>query len=482
MAFQFGNNSLNQSFSFNNGTDNNNTGNNSLNQSFTFGGGSSNNNQQSTSNTNNNSFLFGGESNANSLNTTLNLGTPIPKKKSTFNNTNNNSFLSTPNKNDNNNNNNNNNTTSLFSSNNNNNTLFGTSNNNNNNNNNNSNNSNSNNNNNGSQPSFLFSSNANNNNNNNNNYSMNMNNMNNSNDNPLNDIQHIYNQYNGQHSTCRFETVLYNKIPSNINKSTFEKPPLIRPQIWEQGIKNNPSSSELIPVGIRGYKELNERSNLCLAGHCSSIKRFQEISEKVNKLKEEIDIKTKQTIHDLKQQQIYLSNRLLAILRCYVVKMVGNNDNNNSQIILNNNQNVSNLNISSLHSSSNGLSKQEMRLKHVLDQMSQESKQLMHLNQHINKLSSQLAIEGKTDKNGDIEGSFIGNTVIMEGLNHSNPKNMKRMFTFLKQQQQFVGLLAKTVQNDMKDMSVIMDGIDTKNKSSNHSLLFNDNASSVNYF
>ena len=309
----------------------------------------------------------------------------------------------------------------------------------------------------------------------------------NPNDNPINDIHNISYQYNPNHPQCRFETVLYNKIPSNMNKATFDKPPLIRTQIWEQGIKNNPSPSDLIPVGIRGYQQLNERSNLCLAGHCSSIKRFQQISEKINQLKEQIDIKTKQTIHDLKQQQIYLSHRLLAILRTYTVKLneTDNSNNNNINNINNNNSSLS-LHSMEINKKNGGLSMGEMKLKRVLEQMSQESKQLMLLFQNINKLSSHLEIEG-VNKGGIttdsvmMEGrTFVGNNaVILDGLDHPDPNSMQQMFSFLKQQQQFVSLLAKTVQSDIKDMGIIINGLSMQSNNARTNLFNSGVASAI---
>merc|ERR1719410_99882 len=178
--------------------------------------------------------------------------------------------------------------------------------------------------------------------------------------NPMNKIEQVHHQYDAQHPLCRFETVVYNKLPSTMDANCFDKPPLIRSQVWDQGIKQNPNPSKFVPVGVRGYNELNQRSNLCLAGHCSAIKRFQEISEKINMLKDEINIKTKQSIVDLKQSQIHLSHRLLAILRNYICKMA------DSQ------KHRANLSEVSLHN----LSGKEMKLKNVLAQMNEESKQL----------------------------------------------------------------------------------------------------------
>lgn len=248
-----------------------------------------------------------------------------------------------------------------------------------------------------------------------------------SNENPMDNIQRIYAQYNAQNPLCRFETVLYNKIPSSMNTNCFDKPPLIRSQVWDQGMKNNPDSSAFVAVGIRGYNELNERSNLCLAGHCSAIKRFEEISEKVNALRDQINIKTKQTIVDLKQSQIHLSHRLLAILRNYVCKMTADQSN------------CANLN------------SKEMKLKNVLCQMDEESKQLVHLYAHINKLSANLRAEHNANNHGESSKNFI-----------NNKSSMKQIFSFLKQQQQFVKLLADTTKNDIKDLNVIADT--TKNR------------------
>ena len=259
-------------------------------------------------------------------------------------------------------------------------------------------------------------------------------------DNPMKHIERIYQQYNAQHPLCRFETVLYNKIPSTMNANCFEKPPLIRSQVWDQGIKQNPDHRKFVPVGIRGYNELNQRSNLCLAGHCSTIKRFQEISEKINELKDQINIRTKQTIVDLKQSQTHLSHRLLVILRNYVCKMSAAQSHG------------ANLSEISLHS----LSGKEMKLKNVLAQMNEESKQLAHLFGHISKLSANFGQNSMLSHNGSDSGDGeLGKHYLNNNADHMDPANMKQMFCFLKQQQQFVQLLAKTVQNDVKDLNVI---------------------------
>jgi len=413
MSFFFGNNSGNGNANTNTNTNANANPNTS---SFTFGGGNSNNN-------NNSSFLGGNNSN------------------SSFNFGNNNS--------------NNNNTAS------------------------------------NNAPNFAFGNQANNNNNNNNGNSNN--NPNNAaqmtgggGDNPLHQIKQIADQYDASHGMCRFETILYNKLPANIPSSSFDKPPMIRTQIWDQGIKNNPSPTELIPVGIRGYQQLNERSNLCLAGHCSAIKRFQEISEKLNALKNEININTKQSIVDLKQMQIHLSLRLLSILRVYVCQVTQSSP-----------QNAVASSSSSLHPSSSSsmaiamnlsqstpttttaptmplLCPSELKLKHVLQQMMRESKQLASLYQHVQKLSLQLGMDDGSMYRRNGGGGSGGMGMQMQSMDHIDASSMKQMFEFLQQQQKFVSLLTKTVQNDVKDLNVIGNGIEPQNvQYSQQSMLFN---------
>merc|ERR1712130_696559 len=90
-----------------------------------------------------------------------------------------------------------------------------------------------------------------------------------------------------------------------------------------------------------------------------------------------------------------------------------------------------------------------MKLKNVLVQMDEESKQLIHLYGHINKLSVNLGL----NNHGESSKHFMNN----KSLNYMNPENMKQMFSFLKQQHQFVKLLADTTKNDIKDLNVIAD-------------------------
>eukprot|EP01083_Nonionella_stella_P172544 592500_1 len=295
--------------------------------------------------------------------------------------------------------------------------------------------------------------------------------------NPMMDISHLHNQYAAQHPECRFETILYNKIPSTMNVKLFDKPPLIRTQIWDRGITNNPYPNKLVPVGIRGYVELNQRSNLCLAGHCTAIKSFQQISEKINILKDEVNIKNKQCITDLKQTQIHQSHRLLAIMRAYIAQMTNDTQSLNDSTLTVRSHNANDLNM---------LSAKEMKLRNVLNQMKRESKQLINAYGRINKLSYDLDIESRGE--GvllSVEGDANDVREPVNGFNnHPNQKNMNQMFGFLKQQQMFMQLLSNTVQSDIKDLDVIQNGIQSVQQNNspqnNTSVLLNQNYNSMN--
>merc|ERR1719206_107695 len=246
--------------------------------------------------------------------------------------------------------------------------------------------------------------------------------------NPLSVMSHLQSQYDARSAQCRFECVLYNKIPANMSAAAFDKPPLIRTAVWEQGLANNPSANKLVPVAVRGYDEMRQRSNLCLAGHCSAIKRFEELSQRIAALKHQIDAKTKQTITDLKQTQLFLSQRLLAVLRAFVCQSQTENQNPNLKT---------------------PMSQNELKLQKALERMARESNELLSLFAHVKRVASRM----DSDRKG---------FVVQSDAEHLSAEAMQQMFAFLKQQQNFVHLLAKTVQTDIKHLDVVRHGMPTQ--------------------
>lgn len=268
--------------------------------------------------------------------------------------------------------------------------------------------------------------------------------------NPMVAVQRIADQYNPQSAGCRFQTVLFNQTPQGVAPSMLEKPPLIRPQIWAQGVQSNPYPKRLIPVAVAGYNDLTLRSELCLSAHVKLQKEMQSKEEALRGLRDRMEVSIKPMIADLKQNQIQLSHRLLAVLRGAVCRMA-------EEQTLGPNQNASNLPLAVAlsHSHLSGrsawespLSAKELQMKAELDRLSRESRELMAGYSRIHKMWDHLNIDGVT-------ANIRRVTVSNDGL---EPKNMKLMFDFLKQQQSFVQLLASTVQADLKDLAVIRQG------------------------
>jgi len=262
-------------------------------------------------------------------------------------------------------------------------------------------------------------------------------------------MNHIYAQYKDDNPQCRFQTVLYNQIPDNVHPKKFQKPMLIRSQIWEQGVENNPDPKRLYPVAINGYQELNERSKLCCSAHVKWLKEMEAKDQMIRALREDMEVNTKPMIADMKQTQMHLSHRLLAVLREYVCQSGSNLSGNNALALgapLGSNQNASNI---SLHSMAAALplSLKEMDMKVNLERMSNECREMMARYMQINRMWTQLGIDG--------ENSSI---VVSDAVEHIDAKNMKQMFQFLKQQQNFIQLLSNTVQCDMKDLDIIREG------------------------
>jgi len=313
----FGNNNSSASGGLFNSNNNNSSG-------GLFGNKSNNNNNSSgglfgNKSNNNSGGLFGGNNNNSS-------GSGFGNKSggnSLFGNNNNNSNSLFGNKN-------NNSGNSLFGNNKNNNSgnsLFG--------NNNNSNNSNS-----------LFG------NNNNNNSGLSFNNNNNSNGssnqfifpqtsssnstsvstNPVTELQKFYNAYNPKDQNFQFDAILYNKPAQNFNTKQYMKPPDVSQHLWDQANKQNPDPDKLTPVFIKGFDQLHKRAEaLAQASKQIQIKK-KEMRATIEHLKQKHQ-DTKNTIKDMKRDQLSASLKLLQVVRQILVSHNGHKPLTNHEMV-----------------------------------------------------------------------------------------------------------------------------------------------------
>ena len=338
------------------------------------------------------------------------------------------------------------------------------------------NNSNNNNNNNG----WNWGNNNNSNNNNNNNLSWNFGNNNNNNNqnnnrnnpsfgnnqydpnNPRSVMQRIFSEYNphSNNPNCRFEAILYNKVPRNSTKY-FEKPPWVRAQLWDQFVNNNPDKNNLVPVAVRGYEQLNERGRLCLAGHLSIIKSHSKIIEKINELKYNIEKKIKDKILELKQVQIDLSYRLLVIIKAYII-LSQKQQQQQLQNVAMSQQGLTEQN-KQMVAVISGLTNGEKEMKRRLDILTHETRKLHHLMANIDKSMMEIANESNFNKNRmDIT---VGTNVMIDDYNDimDKPENAKMVFNFLSDQTKIISQLMKTVNKDLDDIEIIKGGIVSAN-------------------
>ena len=158
-----------------------------------------------------------------------------------------------------------------------------------------------------------------------------------------------------------------------------------------------------------------------------------------------LEPETKQKIDNLKKTQLNLSNRLLAVLRQYACQSVENQSGGSALVgPLGSNQNTINMQSLSLRATV-PLSMKEMEMKSNLDRMTQECREMMTMYAQIGRLSSQMDLNQEMHTMGNVN-------------DHLDPKSMKQMFEFLKQQQAFIQLLAHTMQSDIKDLDIIREG------------------------
>jgi len=292
-----------------------------------FGNKSNNNNNSSgglfgNKSNNNSGGLFGGNNN-NSSGGSNAFGGNKSGGNNLFGNNNNNSNSLFGNKN-------NNSGNSLFGNNKNNNSgssLFG--------NNNNSNNSNS-----------LFG------NNNNNNSGLSFNNNNNSNGssnqfifpqtsssnstsvstNPVTELQKFYNAYNPKDQNFQFDAILYNKPAQNFNTKQYMKPPDVSQHLWDQANKQNPDPDKLTPVFIKGFDQLHKRAEALAQASKQIQMKKKEMRVTIEHLKQKHQ-ETKNTIKDMKRDQLSASLKLLQVVRQILVSHNGHKPLTNHEMV-----------------------------------------------------------------------------------------------------------------------------------------------------
>jgi len=306
---------------------------------------SSNNNNSSgglfgnKSNTNNNSSggLFGNKSNNNSgglfggnNNNSSGSGNSFGNKSGgsglfgNNNNNNNNSNSLFGNKNNNSgsslfgNNKNNNSGNSLFGSNNNNsgNSLFG------NNNNSNSNSlfgNNNNNNSNGSSNQFIFPQTS-------------SSNSTSVSTNPVTELQKFYNAYNPKDQNFQFDAILYSKPAQNFNTKQYMKPPDVSQHLWDQANKQNPDPDKLTPVFIKGFDQLHKRAEALAQASKQVQMKKKEMRATIENLKQKHQ-DTKNTIKDMKRDQLSASLKLLQVVRQILVSHNGHKPLTNHEMV-----------------------------------------------------------------------------------------------------------------------------------------------------
>lgn len=221
----------------------------------------------------------------------------------------------------------------------------------------------------------------------------------------------IAKSYHPGSNECRFETVIYNRVPSHCVHN-FVKPPC-RPEVWERAVRENPDPSSLVPVLVRGFDQLKKRALLYQRGRNSCLAAFDELKSKLQEAKQEQENK-KKMFAEIKKRQLNLSHRFLKILRQYAV----------------------------LQGRNAPLFPEEIDLHRRLTQLIPE--------QH-NAQQFQARVEERL--------SLPRSDLQPDSFEVPDQENMKKLYNFLREHQANIWRLMKTVEDDVKVISVMEKGI-----------------------
>merc|ERR1712129_443903 len=194
----------------------------------------------------------------------------------------------------------------------------------------------------------------------------------------------------------------------------------------------------LVPVAVRGYNELCDRSRLCLAGHLSTIKSYQDISKKINVQKEQMK-KTQDVILELKRMQINLSHRLLVVIKTYIhLSVAYQHQNPNVSVVPR-------------------LTESEKVMKGRLSILMREMQNLNYSMAKVQRMTKRIAMtDGYNGSNDQMQMNKFHQS---EERVVDEAENGKNIFNFLSDQNKIIAFLSKTVQKDMDDLNVMTDGL-----------------------
>ena len=255
---------------------------------------------------------------------------------------------------------------------------------------------------------------------------------------PKDVMQKLYGEYNPQSPNCRFEVILYNRVPPNqVGNFRLQKPVNVRPQLWDQFVANNPDKTHLAPTAIRGYHDLDIRSKLCFSGHCKMIKSYELIAERVDALKMDIEKRMKDQILELKQIQMDLSYRLLVVIKAYILKSLQTQREQQGQVI------------------EAALNVNERRMQEMLEGLVGEARELQYKMAHADRLMAEV---------GSGMSMAVTETRTVDEEAMFDQKSMNAMFNCLTDDTKIISYLAKTVQKDYDDLEIMRSGLEPQKR------------------
>jgi nuclear pore complex protein Nup54 len=126
-------------------------------------------------------------------------------------------------------------------------------------------------------------------------------------------VREIKEYYNTQSPNCAFQHIFYN-LPAQPPTGPTPQPPNANPQLWQQGVSQNPEPRRLVPVVVSGFEGLKDRlgeQQKLLKAHEKAV---EEIETFVVQTKRKHERGTNQRIEEFLRRHQELSHRLLKVI------------------------------------------------------------------------------------------------------------------------------------------------------------------------
>lgn len=151
---------------------------------------------------------------------------------------------------------------------------------------------------------------------------------------PQLELIRLTNSYNPKNENFKFNAVLYDKPNKRFIEKQEEKNLTINNDLWERAQEQNPYPKKLVPIIIKGYQQLKNRTIILSQAIKQCKLKQKELIEIVEILKNKQKYEIKKLVADLEKEQIRIGFRIFKVATQFILNSNINKEMTNHELTL----------------------------------------------------------------------------------------------------------------------------------------------------